>query len=132
VTGAAGDGFLSIYPRNGPPVPLVSTINYVAGQTIANAAVVPTDSAGFITILCGVSGTHVVVDVNGYYIGTDGSQHMNPGVYAGWSGNVDFGSVLYAYNTNTTGTNSYISAIRGVLATTQSNGQAAVYGQSTT
>ncbi len=129
VTSTAGDGFLAIYPRNGQPVPLVSTINYVAGQTIANAAVVPTDNAGFISILCGVSGTHVIVDVNGYYIGSDGSLAMSPGVYAGWSGNVSFGSVIYAYNTNTTGTSSFISAIRGVIATPQANGQAALYGQ---
>lgn len=73
VTQAAGPGFLAIYPRGTPPSPLVSTVNYTTGQTIANAAIVPTDAQGFITIVAGVSGTHVIVDVNGYYQqGTDG------------------------------------------------------------
>ena len=67
VTGTAGPGFLSLYPRGSPPVPLTSRINYVAGQTIANGANVTVDAAGFLTIRCGVSGTHVIVDVNGYF-----------------------------------------------------------------
>ena len=67
VTGTAGPGFLSLYPRGSAPVPLTSTINYVAGQTIANGANVTVDASGFLTIRCGVSGTHVIVDVNGYY-----------------------------------------------------------------
>jgi hypothetical protein len=83
VTQTAGPGFISAYPRNGAPNPLVSTVNYVAGQSIANAAIVATDSSGFITLLCGVSGTHVIVDVNGYYAeGTDGRAWavvLNPG-----------------------------------------------------
>jgi hypothetical protein len=67
VTQTAGPGFLSLYPRGSPPVPLTSTINYVAGQTIANGANVPVDATGFLTLICGVSGAHVIVDVNGYY-----------------------------------------------------------------
>lgn len=73
VTQAGGPGFIAAYPRGVPPVPLVSTLNYETGQTIANAAIVPTDAQGFITLVAGVSGTHVIVDVNGYYQeGTDG------------------------------------------------------------
>ena len=67
VTGTAGPGFIATYPRGAPPSPLVSTLNYVGGQTIANAAVVPGDGSGFITIKAGVSGAHVIVDINGYY-----------------------------------------------------------------
>ena len=69
VTQTDGAGFLAAYPRNGRPVPLVSTLNYTGGQTIANGAVVPGDATGFITVIAGVSGTHVIVDVNGYYSG---------------------------------------------------------------
>jgi len=70
VTQTDGAGFLAAYPRNGRPVPLVSTLNYTGGQTIANGAVVPADATGFITVIAGVAGTHVIVDINGYYAGT--------------------------------------------------------------
>jgi hypothetical protein len=70
VTQTDGAGFLAAYPRNGRPVPLVSTLNYTGGQTIANGAVVPGDATGFVTVIAGVSGTHVIIDVNGYYAGT--------------------------------------------------------------
>ncbi|MBK9965300.1 MAG: hypothetical protein IPP07_10540 [Holophagales bacterium] len=129
VTNTAGAGFLAIYPRGGQPVPLVSTINYVAGQSLANAASVPTDSSGFLTILCGAAGTDVIVDVNGYYIGTNGSTPLNPGVYAGWSGNTTAGGILYVKNDNTTSTDSTVSGIRGIIVTTQSPGMAGVWGQ---
>jgi len=63
-----GPGFLTLYPA-GLPVPLASTINYNAGQTRANNAIVPLGAAGDVTVHCGQgSGTaHVVIDVNGYF-----------------------------------------------------------------
>lgn len=63
-----GPGFLTLYPA-GSTLPLVSTVNYKAGQTRANMATVTLGSAGGITVRCGQgSGTaHVVVDVNGYF-----------------------------------------------------------------
>src|SRR6266567_3170012 len=39
-TNTQGPGFIVIYPQGGS-VPSVSTLNYLAGQTVANAAVVP-------------------------------------------------------------------------------------------
>ena len=39
VTNTQGPGFILIYPKDAPQ-PNVSTLNYVAGQTVANAAVV--------------------------------------------------------------------------------------------
>jgi hypothetical protein len=128
VANTTGPGFLAIYPRNGKPSPLVSTINYVAGQSIANAASVPTDSSGYITILCGVSGTHVIVDVNGYYIGSGGSTPLNPGIYAGFTGNYGSGGLLFARNDNTTSSGSSVSGVRGVILTTQNN-PAGVWGE---
>ena len=47
--------------------PTVSTLNYVAGQTVANAAVVPLGTAGGVTVIAGVSGTDLIIDTNGYY-----------------------------------------------------------------
>jgi hypothetical protein len=66
VTNTQGPGFILIYPQGGSQ-PTVSTLNYVAGQTIANAAVVPLGTGGGITVIAGVSGTDLIVDANGYY-----------------------------------------------------------------
>jgi hypothetical protein len=68
VTGSSGPGFIVNFPAGGPaPVPTVSTLNYTAGQTIANAAIIPLGVAGGSTIIAGVSGTELIIDVNGYY-----------------------------------------------------------------
>jgi hypothetical protein len=66
VTNTQGPGFILIYPQGGTQ-PLVSTLNYVTGQTIANAAVVPLGAGGGVSVVAGVSGTDLVIDTNGYY-----------------------------------------------------------------
>jgi hypothetical protein len=67
VTNTQGPGFLKVYPQGGS-VPLdVSTIKYVGGQTIANAAIVPAGTNGGITVIAGVAGTDVIIDINGYF-----------------------------------------------------------------
>lgn len=68
VTAPTIAGNLRLYPA-GQPLPLVSTVNYAAGQTRANNAVVPLDASGAFTIRCAqASGTaHAIVDVNGYF-----------------------------------------------------------------
>jgi hypothetical protein len=77
VTGAPAappGAFLLAWPQAGTPPP-VSILNYQAGQTIANAAIVPLSLAGGITINVSHS-THVIVDVNGYFadvLGTPGN-----------------------------------------------------------
>jgi hypothetical protein len=66
VTNTQGAGFILIFPQ-GDAQPDVSTLNYVAGQTVANAAVVPLGAGGGITVIAGVSGTALILDTNGYY-----------------------------------------------------------------
>ena len=66
VTGTLGAGFILIYPQGGVQ-PLVSTLNYGTGQTVANAAIVPAGTAGGITVVAGAHGTHLIIDINGYY-----------------------------------------------------------------
>ena len=66
VTNTQGPGFILIYPLGGAQ-PTVSTVNYVAGQTIANAAIVPAGTFGAITVVAGVSGTDLILDINGYF-----------------------------------------------------------------
>jgi hypothetical protein len=61
-------GNLGLY-EGGTPSPLASALNYSAGQTRANNAVVGLSTAGELAIRCAqASGSaHVIVDVNGYF-----------------------------------------------------------------
>jgi subtilisin family serine protease len=52
---------------SGAPAPLVSTQNYVAGQTRANNAVAPLSTGGQMAVRCSSGTAHVIVDVNGYF-----------------------------------------------------------------
>jgi plastocyanin len=62
---AAGD--LRLFP-GGAPLPLVSTINYRAGQTRANNAIASLGATGNLSVKCdqGSGTVHLVIDVNGY------------------------------------------------------------------
>ena len=64
--------FILAYPTGSPPSPIVSLLNFQAGQTIANAGIVPLNGAGSLTINVSHS-THVIMDVNGYFSDTLGS-----------------------------------------------------------
>ena len=66
--GPLGLGYILLYPQ-GATQPVVSTLNYVTGLTVANAAIVPlgADGLGGITVAAAVSGTDLLIDVNGYY-----------------------------------------------------------------
>jgi hypothetical protein len=69
VTGPDVVGHLVVYPE-GSPVPGSSTINFRAGQTRANNAIVRLGAAGAIAVVSGQlpGGTvHVIIDVNGYF-----------------------------------------------------------------
>lgn len=71
VTGTAGAGFIIIWPQ-GLSQPIVSTLNYLAGETIANAAIVSAGTNGGVSVIAGVSNTHLIIDVNGYFGGAVG------------------------------------------------------------
>ena len=81
VTNTQGPGFILIYPEGGSQ-PTVSTLNYLAGQTVANAAIVPAGTNGGVTVIAGVSGTNLIIDVNGYF-----SYDLNGGQIMGGNGN---------------------------------------------
>jgi hypothetical protein len=69
VTAPGAAGNIRLFPA-GLPVPTVSAINYAAGQTRANNAVILLNSSGEMAAFAGqASGTttHLVVDVNGYF-----------------------------------------------------------------
>jgi hypothetical protein len=67
VTNAQGWGSLTVYP-DGQKAPLASNVNFGAGQTIANAAVSPVGSDGYVRVVNNSGApTDVILDVNGYY-----------------------------------------------------------------
>ena len=68
VTGPTVAGNIRLHP-GGTPVPLVSSINFRAGQTRSNNAVIPLSALGELgAYLDQLSGTaHLILDVNGYF-----------------------------------------------------------------
>ncbi len=98
VVNTAGSGFIKVYPQGGA-APVVSTLNYAAGQTVANAAIVPAGASGGITAVAGVSGADLIIDINGYY-----SEGYNTGNFFSTVGDVTGGGVVVGHNTNTAGT----------------------------
>jgi hypothetical protein len=60
-----GTGNLRLYPANQPTEPTTSTLNYVAGVNVANAATVLL-FAGALKIFTDNAATHVIVDVSGF------------------------------------------------------------------
>jgi predicted outer membrane repeat protein len=67
VTQPTKTGFVNVYPALTLP-PVTSVVNYVAGVTRANNAIISLDASGQVAVRCGPSGTaHVVMDVSGYF-----------------------------------------------------------------
>ena len=67
VTQPTAGGNVRLFPAGGT-VPTTSTINYAAGQTRTNNAVVGLSALGELTVRCQPSGsTHLILDVNGYF-----------------------------------------------------------------
>jgi hypothetical protein len=62
-------GFLTLYFGAGGAPPSTSTINFYAGQTRANNAVVPLNPNDTLAVWCGMlSGqADFIIDVNGYF-----------------------------------------------------------------
>ena len=109
VTNTQGPGFILIYPQ-GAAQPTVSTVNYVAGQTIANAAVVPLSAGGAVTIIAGVSGTDLVLDTNGYYSQTTAGSRLASGEFLGIFGTRAGDGVIYGENNSSA---SFSIGVRG-------------------
>jgi len=71
----AGSGYLAMFPKGGV-VPLVSTINFSAGQVIANAAIVPLGAGGAITTFTAGGGADLLIDTNGYFLGPPAGEKL--------------------------------------------------------
>jgi len=66
VTGTTASSYLSVYPA-GEARPLLSNLNWTAGQTIPNLVIVPLGSNGQVTFYNASGSTDVVVDLEGYF-----------------------------------------------------------------
>ncbi|MBR7832280.1 PKD domain-containing protein [Actinospica durhamensis] len=66
VAGPTKSSLVVAYPDGGSE-PTVSNVNFSSGQTIANAAIVPIGSDGYIDIRTPVGSNRMVVDVDGYF-----------------------------------------------------------------
>ncbi|HEU5250074.1 MAG TPA: hypothetical protein VFW15_08805, partial [Thermoanaerobaculia bacterium] len=67
VVQAASDGYFTAFATGGS-LPLASTINFSAGQTRANNAVLPLGAGGAVSIFNGgVGAAHVLIDVTGWF-----------------------------------------------------------------
>lgn len=134
--------FILAYPTGSPPSPIVSLLNFQAGQTIANAAIVPLNGIGGLTINVSHS-THVIMDVNGYFSDVQGTpanffrlegnvpnpgaviRGENSGSGVGVEG-VTFGSGVFSFGVRGTHAGSGIGVYGEALTT--SGFSAGVYG----
>jgi hypothetical protein len=67
VARTTGNGFISVWPEGAAqPSPLVSSMNYSAGQIIANAVIASLGTNGGINVYSLVQ-VDVIIDVNGYF-----------------------------------------------------------------
>jgi hypothetical protein len=66
VTGSTAPGYITLYP-DGTPLPLASHLNYSAGQTRANNAIVSLGPAGDLAVYCALGSTDLIIDVTGYF-----------------------------------------------------------------
>jgi hypothetical protein len=121
-TNTLGTGFLKVYPQGGS-APVVSTLNFVAGQTVANAAIVPAGTGGGITVVAGVAGTDVIIDVNGYFPNFG----INPGEQFGVIGNRAGDCLVCGENTSSALGSSGVAGIQ-TSAATRTNGVLGVNG----
>lgn len=75
VANPSSGGYVSAYP-DGKPQPTVSNVNFAAGQTIANAAIVPVGQDGYIDLAITGGPARLIADVYGYFSTSGGSPYL--------------------------------------------------------
>jgi streptogramin lyase len=70
VTNTSAPGFATLWPA-GQARPLASSLNWVRGETVANAVTALVGTAGRLSVLSAGSAADVIVDVVGYYTSGD-------------------------------------------------------------
>ena len=75
VTNPEAAGFITVYPCGTRA--FVSSLNYVAGQTVANAVIAPVSATGTVCFYSSVA-TDLVVDINGWLRTGSGFHGVRP------------------------------------------------------
>ena len=73
--GPDGAGYATVYPCG--DVPLASNLNFVRGQTVANAVLAPVSAAGEVCFFTNTS-TYLLADVNGWFSSTSSFKSVSP------------------------------------------------------
>ena len=71
VTEPTTPSWLTIWPE-GTSMPLISNLNFVAGQTVPNEVTVAVGSSGKVSVADALGATHVIFDVVGFYADASG------------------------------------------------------------
>jgi hypothetical protein len=71
-------GYVTIWPT-GSTAPFVSTLNFLPGQVVANAAIVPAGTDGSVDVEPNEN-THLVLDVDGYFVTCGDLGNNNAGI----------------------------------------------------
>jgi hypothetical protein len=97
VASTAGTGFVTGYATGGS-LPGVASITFIgAGVTLSNAAIVPTDGGVDSRInIFASQGTHVIIDINGFFIGNLSANADNLSITTGLGG----GGAIVGTNTS--------------------------------
>lgn len=103
---ADGDGFITIWPA-GSAQPTVSAINTLAGEVIANSAIVPAGAGGSISVFPN-TGVHLYGDINGYF-----TDIYNAGNQLVQSGNVSGTAVGLFINSANTSNSAGVTGVVG-------------------
>ena len=146
VVSPAGLGYVLLYPDGGSQ-PVVSTLNFTAGQTVANAAIVPLGNSGGITVAAALSNTELLIDTNGYYaaagvgtantfLGNDAGNFTMTGeensafgigaLFSNTSGNFNSAMGASALGSNTIGEGNTASGAFALSSNASGNGNTAV------
>lgn len=122
--GAPGD--IRVWPTGNPPPPaqITSVLNWQFPNTsIANATIVPAGTGGSITVFVAGTGTHLLIDINGYF-----TDEQNPGQSFQAVGSVPGGGAVFGLNTSSVAES---SGVRG-QNNSGSNQAYGVHGEITT
>jgi lysophospholipase L1-like esterase len=74
--GPTAEGYVTVWPC-GSTKPGTSNVNFVKDQIVPNAVIAPVDPTGKVCIASS-TGTHVVVDINGWFGSTSGLNAVTP------------------------------------------------------
>jgi hypothetical protein len=121
ITEPEGVGHLTVFPKNGV-APLASLVNYVAGQTVANAADITLGEGGAVSAQP-VTPTDLVVDVYGYFIDVEELAGQNTALGAGALASITSGAAntatgVNALLSNTTGANNTATGVQALFSNT--------------